>query len=885
MQDETREQRGDFPIDAEYVKKQAVLLFDEPIASQVEKLARRVQKLEGSRAVSHGVTNELLSELEKVLEKGREIQPSLSEISLLERSVRIAENEIPKNTPSPPSLREYTKPFDDIIALRAHEINETQLSDSVLIGSAFYETILRKEAEFWLLSNDELIEAYMEADAEMRGLGENRDVSIAFQVKIKEKIVAKFNQKFGEVTDVSDRLAQANTRASTELNQLETKIEGLPTQDLQGLIEQTQLLYQQMRDFCSDELMQAIDDAMKVFVSGSVNFLLQDLRNVLNGIRGFHTSSDLKNLKKQADTLRSIHSRMYGDLSELQKQISLDKLSELEVTIEMVGDAENKVLSPLINRLSLFSFEHVVLLERWLHMQGIQIDLQSLLQPDAFVGQIYKSKPEQLAQLQKVVPYLKPLPNVIKKYLHEYSQVSETFEEQLLSAHSPDSDLVNQLVEAAIVMGTREIAKVKVEQMIQELEAAVRGRQRTTSEVMPDLQSLLTKVTAAIVLVETESEKKSKQTTKQGDTAILEGGKVSPDSKVSVVGRNAQQVMNVGFETVENTRVDPARELVEKLHKAEDRLNASNQEYLKLLKTVKQMHLLLEEKGRSSDQLAERLKSFELQLRFDQLNYRTLELENEKLKREAETVLNQEKQRRKEQRFKEELLQRITTDNVRRYFTYGPNGEILLTNDFENIDVSAEYQRRNTLYADVSIIEHWPKEVGAEIVINFGRSELRDFDFQEETISRNHMLVVIKMTGPDMYEIRVVDAGSTNGTYVNNQLVSSDIAMSMVEGDELRLGKIPSRSTKRDNLAQDASATTFVRRGKYLIPTKFDRGPLFIYEGIDMARLMKERIIEVLSSNDYRRKQKLDAIQETAQGGNIITASTILYKIRMILGA
>ena len=79
------------------------------------------------------------------------------------------------------------------------------------------------------------------------------------------------------------------------------------------------------------------------------------------------------------------------------------------------------------------------------------------------------------------------------------------------------------------------------------------------------------------------------------------------------------------------------------------------------------------------------------------------------------------------------------------------------------------------------------KYQGAEFPINenteilIGRSPDLDLVLAEDKVSRKHAKI-----GYDGYDLQIIDLGSTNGTYLNRQKVSS--ATNLRAGDHVQIG-------------------------------------------------------------------------------------------------
>jgi diguanylate cyclase (GGDEF)-like protein len=65
-----------------------------------------------------------------------------------------------------------------------------------------------------------------------------------------------------------------------------------------------------------------------------------------------------------------------------------------------------------------------------------------------------------------------------------------------------------------------------------------------------------------------------------------------------------------------------------------------------------------------------------------------------------------------------------------------------------------------------------------------GRAIDNSFQFREITISRHHAALCVNLQG----SVRIVDLGSTNGTYVNDHRIPAQIPVRVKDGDRIRLG-------------------------------------------------------------------------------------------------
>lgn len=110
------------------------------------------------------------------------------------------------------------------------------------------------------------------------------------------------------------------------------------------------------------------------------------------------------------------------------------------------------------------------------------------------------------------------------------------------------------------------------------------------------------------------------------------------------------------------------------------------------------------------------------------------------------------------------------------------------TASFEPIEATAESPEAGEFGATEvpSLVVRKGAEVGEHFYldrpeISIGRDPSSDIFLNDVTVSRAHARLSI--TGP---EVRVEDAGSLNGTYVNNVLVDSAI---LRHGDALQIGR------------------------------------------------------------------------------------------------
>ena len=170
------------------------------------------------------------------------------------------------------------------------------------------------------------------------------------------------------------------------------------------------------------------------------------------------------------------------------------------------------------------------------------------------------------------------------------------------------------------------------------------------------------------------------------------------------------------------------------------------------------------------------------------------------------------------------------------------------------------------IYRLIGVGNDFKFELRGGATLSVGRAVTNDFPVVDPTISRKHADLIVSEKG-----VEVVDAGSSNGTFINNNKV--DRAMASV-GDEIIFGKVvfrlervaPVKPATPAGGSNPRAGATIVRK----IPTTGEVGAL----GGDSGGLKKQ--LAASATEAEKDRQKLAILLEVSRG---LTKATDVHKL------